>query len=112
MPTNSTLAAHADEEYTLPGVEALLAGTLALMTGLAQTAPEAAHQGPMTRKIVENLGLLAEHAQLSPTMRLMLRRLIGHWQRAGRSAPAGEAAAPRRSAAPAPLWAPVPPRLQ
>ncbi len=96
MSTNPTLAAHADEEYTLPGVEALLAGTLALMTGVAQAAPETAYQGPMTRKIVENLGLLAEHAQLSPTMRLMLRRLIGHWQQASRPAPVSLwAAAPR-----------------
>ena len=112
MPTNPPLAVHADEEYTLPGVEALLAGTLALMTSLAQAAPAATRQGPVVGKIVENLGLLAEHAQLSPTMRLMLRRLIGHWQQPGRPAPAGEGAAPRRSTAPASLWAPIPPRLQ
>jgi hypothetical protein len=68
------------EEYTLPSAEALLAGTLALMTGVAQAPSECARVGAMAAKIVANLGELAEHAALSPSMRLMVTRLMPHWQ--------------------------------
>lgn len=69
-----------DEEYALPCVEALLAGTLALMTGVAQAAPGCAHVGPMAAKIVANLGELADHLALSEPMRLMLACLLPRWQ--------------------------------
>ena len=103
MHTISSPSTAADEEYTLPCVEALLAGTLALMTGMAQAAPDCAHKAPMARKIADNLRLLAEQTQLSEPMRMMLRRLLGHWQ---------QALADARPAPPSALWAPVPPRVQ
>ena len=58
MPCNDTI-----EEYLLPQIEALLAGTLALMTALAR----------------DNLTQLAMHPQLSGTLRTVLARMVGQW---------------------------------
>lgn len=69
-----------DEEYTLPSVEALMAGTLALLTGYAQSAPDCPHRSLMARKLVSNLFFLSEHPQLSPAMRTMLANLRTRWQ--------------------------------
>lgn len=69
----------ADEEYQLPCAEALLAGTLALMTGHAQACCEA-HRQRMAHKIVENLAQLSEHPILTPQFRTALYNLRGHWQ--------------------------------
>lgn len=69
-----------DEEYTLPSVEALLAGTLALLTGYAQSAPDAVHRSAMARKAATHLGCLSDHPQLSAPMRVMLARLQTRWQ--------------------------------
>lgn len=71
---------HADEEYTLPSVEALLAGTLALMTGYAQSAKECPHRAHMAGKLVTNLQQLSGHSQLSPPMQAMLANLRTRWQ--------------------------------
>jgi len=68
-----------DIEMELPCAEALLAGTLALMTGHAQACCEN-HRGLMNRKIVAQLGLLAEHPVLSPAFRTALWNLRTHWQ--------------------------------
>ena len=38
LPMHTHPATHTDGEYEMPSVEALLAGTLALMTGHAQSA--------------------------------------------------------------------------
>lgn len=70
----------ADEEYTLPSVEALLAGTLALLTGYAQSAPDCAHRPLMARKVVSNLFFLAAHPQLSAPMQTLLGNLRTRWQ--------------------------------
>jgi hypothetical protein len=78
------------EEYTLPTAEALLAGTLALMTGCAQGADE--HRGVMSAKIASNLAQLSEHAALSSEMRRMLARLQTRWQTPGGGWPASDAA--------------------
>jgi len=97
-----------DEEYALPSVEALLAGTLALMTGVAQAAPGCANLGPMAAKIVGNLGLLADHPGLSEPMRQMLARLVVHWQAVARAQLADEAPMlPERA-----LWLRSPAMLQ
>ncbi|MCW5654761.1 hypothetical protein [Hydrogenophaga sp.] len=69
-----------DEEYTLPSVEALLAGTLALMTGYAQSAQACPHRALMAGKLVSNLLRLAAHPQLSPPMQAMLGNLGTRWQ--------------------------------
>lgn len=71
---------HDDQEYPLPSVEAILAGTLALMTGHAQSAC-AGQRRLMSTKIVSNMALLAEHPHLSANFRCALEQLRGHWQR-------------------------------
>lgn len=70
-----------DEEYSLPPVEALLAGTLALMTGYAQHGADCEMRVLMADKLVSNLTTLAHHPALSKTMQTMLARLTEHWQR-------------------------------
>lgn len=69
-----------DEEYELPTLDALVAGTLALMTGYAHAPAEGAHRPLMARKLVSNLFFLSEHPQLSPPMRCLLARLRTRWQ--------------------------------
>jgi hypothetical protein len=70
------------EEHTLPQVEALLAGTLALMTGYSQAllaAQQPEHRVLMGRKIGNNLQLLAEHPLLSTPFQTMLTSLKHRW---------------------------------
>jgi hypothetical protein len=66
------------EEYTLPSAEALLGGTLALMTGLSQ-AQCAQHRALMAHKIVANLASLAQSPQLSAGFRHLLDSLRQRW---------------------------------
>lgn len=71
-----------NEEHELPQVEAVLAGTLALMTGYSQALqaelhPE--HRVLMGRKIGNNLALLAEHPQLSAPFQTVLGGLRRRW---------------------------------
>jgi hypothetical protein len=70
------------EEHELPSVEAVFAGTLALMTGYSQALqaelhPE--HRLLMGAKIGNNLGLLAEHPMLSINFRRILVGLQQRW---------------------------------
>ena len=68
----------ADDEYVLPTAEALLAGTLALMTGHAQSQdPE--QRGRMANKIHSNLGALAQHVHLSDPFRRVVQRMGQAW---------------------------------
>ncbi|HKX93683.1 MAG TPA: hypothetical protein VJM48_03195 [Methylibium sp.] len=78
----------ADEDgVTLPSAEALLAGTLALMTGVIERAalaqPLAAHGQSlmMSAKVRANLCRLTEHPHLSAPFRTTLARLQAHWER-------------------------------
>lgn len=97
----------ADEEYTLPSVEALLAGTLALLTGYAQSAPDCAHRPLMARKVVSNLFFLAAHPQLSAPMQTLLGNLRTRWQlEVEKAVPAQHASAPRA------LWHGAPEAMQ
>jgi hypothetical protein len=77
----------ADEEYRLPCAEALLAGTLALMTGHAQACCSN-QRHLMAKKIGTNLSQLAEHPQLLPQFRAMLWNLGKHWQALMQQSPA------------------------
>lgn len=88
-----------DEEYVLPSVEALMAGTLALMTGYAQAAAGDLHRSLLARKLVSNLFFLSEHPQVSPHMRCMLANLRTRWQ-----LEVEQGGAPRCVPAPTPLW--------
>ena len=67
------------EEYLLPRTEALLAGTLALMTGLAHTPLCAGHRDLMAAKVRANLAELAAQPHVSDALRAVLRRLSGQW---------------------------------
>ncbi|MBX3611880.1 MAG: hypothetical protein KF871_18455 [Hydrogenophaga sp.] len=70
---------HCDEEYSLPPTEALLAGTLALMTGCAQHSGPVCHRELMVGKVVSNLTELSHHPALSAPMRQLLARLSARW---------------------------------
>lgn len=67
------------DEFVLPTVEAVLAGTLALMTGIAE-AERPAQRWPMMNKVVCNLALLADHPQLSMEFRCAAGKLRRHWE--------------------------------
>ena len=73
---------HPCEEHELPSIEAVLAGTLALMTGYSQALQ--AELSPQRRigmgqKIGDNLALLVDHPQLSPGFRQVLLGLQRRW---------------------------------
>lgn len=100
---NAKVEISAEEEYHLPSVEALLAGTLALMTGYAQGHCE--HRRMlMAAKIVANLSQLTEHPLLSSQFQTALWGLRKHWQ-AMQTQSAATAADP-------PLWHAQPSSLQ
>jgi len=56
----------------------MLAGTLALMTGHAQSTC-AAQRELMGRKIRSNLFFLSEHPALTPNFRKVVHRMHQHW---------------------------------
>ena len=71
------------EEHELPSVEAVLAGTLALMTGYSQALQADLH--PQQRiqmgvKIGANLDLLAGHPALSENFQRLLLGLRARWR--------------------------------
>ena len=68
----------ADEEYSMPCAEALLAGTLALMTAYAQGCCDS-HRDAMVRKIVANLQFLSEQPSLTPHFRTLVQSLQQRW---------------------------------
>lgn len=74
----STAEPHTNEEYTLPGTEVLLAGTLALMTGHVQVCCST-HREAMVGKIVSNLATLSADPMLSPGFKTLLWSLRGRW---------------------------------
>ena len=74
------------EEHELPSIEAVLAGTLALMTGYSQALQaelDPQHRVKMGVKIGDNLSLLADHPQLSLGFRQVLLGLRGRWHAMG-----------------------------
>jgi hypothetical protein len=71
--------AERDEEQLLPCAEAILAGTLGLMTAHAQAACDVQRQH-IAQKVELNLADLAEHPDLSLHFRLALSALTAHWQ--------------------------------
>ena len=68
------------EQQRLPTAEALLAGTLALMTGHAQGCCED-HRALMMKKIIANLALLSSHPQASSGFQAMTAKLHAMWVR-------------------------------
>ena len=69
-----------DDEYVMPCAEAMLAGTLALVTGHAECdCPR--QRDLMARKVRSNLYFLAQHPGLSPEFRTVAQRMHDHWDR-------------------------------
>jgi hypothetical protein len=71
------------EEHELPSVEAVLAGTFALMTGYSQALQADLHPQQrlqMGAKIVANLDLLAVHPTLSENFQRVLLGLRARWR--------------------------------
>ncbi len=71
------------EEHELPCIEAVLAGTLALMTGYSQALQaelDPAHRLQMGAKISANLALLMDHPRLSLGFRQVAYGLRRRWQ--------------------------------
>jgi hypothetical protein len=72
------------DDLSLPGLDALLAGTFALMTGWADPNPEACVSPArqrllMARKIVANLFLLKAHPHASPALRQVMANTHARW---------------------------------
>jgi len=81
-----------DEEYAMPCAEALLASSLALMTGYVQGCCDE-HREPMAQKIVEHLLSLSQHPLLSPDFKSLLWNLHTRWLQQSRRASASSASA-------------------
>ena len=82
MPQTAARFKEHIEEHELPSIEAVLAGTLALMTGYSQALQaELDPQGrvAMGEKVGANLGLLLDHPQLSLGFRQVLFGLQQRW---------------------------------
>lgn len=80
-PQFTPASLHNDESgHVLPSVDVLIAGTLALMTGYAQAAPECPNRTLMAKKLISNLFFLANHPNVTPTMCCMLCNLRTRWQ--------------------------------
>lgn len=65
-------------EFTLGNAEAIVAGTLALMTALVQGICEE-HRRAIRHKVISNLAELEQHSQLSEPFRAMASHLQQHW---------------------------------
>ncbi len=71
-----------DINVELSSLDAVLASTLALMTGYAQHQCEhgdAQCRHGMAHKIASNLASLTTHPKLSQSMATVMRHLQGHW---------------------------------
>ena len=102
-----------DEEYSLPCAEAVLAGTLALMTGHAQTGC-GSHRDAMARKIMVSLQQLAQGDGFTPHFRALLGSLQRRWAQQCGLAPAQTPSAAALSVAEQrrALWLTAPKTLQ
>jgi hypothetical protein len=86
MPQTAARSQEHIEEHELPSVEAVLAGTLALMTGYSQALQaelDPARRLDMGRKVGANLALLTDHPLLSPGFRQVAQGLRRRWQAMG-----------------------------
>jgi len=75
----SDIEPHDEDAYVLPRTEALLAATLALMTGHAESDC-AQQRAQLAFKIGANLLALSDQAGLSTALRALVWRLHGHWE--------------------------------
>lgn len=89
---------HLNEEYTMPRTEALLAATLALMTGLVQSDTGIDREA-MSHKICANLSALSGDPLLSPGFQSLLWVLCSRWQHQAQGVVRGRGVTDRRSEA-------------
>jgi len=71
------------DEHELPGLEAMFAATLALMTGYGQALLADLHPEQrlvMGARVADNLALLAEHPQLTEGFHHIVLGLRDRWQ--------------------------------
>lgn len=97
-----------DKTCVLPTMEALMAGTLALMTGCAQAHSADPNRQLLARKRVSQLFFLSEHPQVAAPMRCVLRNLRLRWQQEA----ARDALVRQAVPDPTPLWHTAPGALQ
>ena len=70
-----------DQDYLpTPSAEALVAGTMALMTGFAQSPVQCPHRPLLAKKIISNLYFLGGHPALSKALRATMANLRTRWQ--------------------------------
>lgn len=91
---------HADDdiELALPSLEALVAGTVALMTAWASPCPNArvdtaAQRALLARKVISNLFFLQNHPGASPELRQAMANARARWVGLGPGAAGCRAAA-------------------
>ena len=75
---------HLGEDDPVPCAQALVAGTVALMTAWADPCPECAGQGApqrehIARRIVSNLFFLSHHPYLASPLREVMARAHRRW---------------------------------
>jgi len=102
-----------DEEYSLPCAEAVLAGTLALMTGYMQ-ACGGPQRDAMRHRITAGLQDVARSGQFTPQFCALLGSLQRRWAQPCGLAPAQTPSTAALSAAEQrrTLWLPAPEALQ
>jgi hypothetical protein len=76
--TNPAHVQEDDLEFVMPCAEALVAGTLALMTGHARCGC-AQHRDMMARKAAVNLHTLSGHPHISDGLRTVAKKLYEQW---------------------------------
>lgn len=76
--TDPAYHTNTNEEYAMPCAEALLASSLALMTGYVQGCCDD-HRSLMAQKIIQHLVTLSQHPMLSPDFKTMLWNLHTRW---------------------------------
>jgi hypothetical protein len=105
-------------EFDISGLEAMLAGTLCLMSAYSQSQPDREsdtrqsrnHQGLIGLKIISNLSCLQYQNSLSPEFRRVLGKVCDSWrQHSLRQMPQRELADP---AASTPFWHAAPKTVQ
>ena len=101
-------------DQDMPSAEALLAGTMALMTGIAQGCCDS-HREMIVEKVIANLSMLSCHPMASSGFKATVANLRVFWLRllAQGHAPAGAGQGePFRSAQHRTLWHAAPESVQ
>lgn len=117
-PSDPQAGADDHDLHPVPSAEAMLAGTLALMTGVVEraalTQPLAGHAQSlmMAAKVRSNLFFLSGHPQLSSGFRMTVERLRTHWDRLTAPGSGDAAADTSMPDAPQRLWHRAPEQLQ